>query len=99
MSAIAGHEPSIYGLRWGGQTRFAVLDVDKNSKYRSDLELAKLQERLAAVGLTATVYRSSDSGGWHLYIFFDEWADSGDTNQLLSTWLKAQGYEIRGGER
>jgi hypothetical protein len=97
LSAIAGHEPSIYGLRWGGQTRFAVLDVDKNSKYRSDLELAKLQERLAAVGLTATVYRSSDSGGWHLYIFFDEWADSGDTNQLLSTWLKAQGYEIRGG--
>jgi hypothetical protein len=97
LSAVAGTEPSIYGLRWGERTRFAVLDIDKNSKYRSDLELAKLQERLAAVGLSATMYRSSDSGGWHLYIFLDDWADSGEVNEDLSGWLRALGYEIRGG--
>jgi len=97
LSAIAGTEQSIYGLRWGERTRFAVLDIDKNSQYRSDRELAKLRERLAAVGLIATAYRSSDSGGWHLYIFFDEWADSGEVNEHLGTWLRAQGYDIRGG--
>lgn len=97
LSAVAGNEPSIYGLRWGEQTRFAVLDIDKNSKYRSDLELAKLQERLAAVGLTVTVYRSSNSGGWHLYIFLDDWADSREVNEYLNTWLRARDYEVRGG--
>jgi hypothetical protein len=97
LSAVAGTEPSIYGLRWDKQTRFAVLDIDKNSKYRTEQELAKLQEQLAAVGLSATVYRSSESGGWHLYNFLDDWADSGEVNQFLSAWLKARGYEIRGG--
>ncbi len=97
LAAVAGSESSIYGLRWAERTRFAVLDIDKNSKYRSDLELAKLQERLAAVGLTAKIYRSSDSSGWHLYLFLDDWADSGEVNEHLSTWLRLQGYEIRGG--
>lgn len=97
LNAIDGKESGIWGTRWGDETRFAVLDVDKNSKYRSDLELAKLQEKLAAVGLIATPYRSSESGGWHLYIFFDEWARSDEVRQYLADWLKAQGYEIRNG--
>ena len=98
LNAIDGKESGIWGARWGEQTQFAVLDIDKDSKYRSDLvELANLQEKLAAVGLTATPYRSSESGGWHLYLFFDDWAPTNEVNQTLATWLRAIGYEIRNG--
>lgn len=97
LKAIDGQEAGIWGARWGEQTLFAVLDIDKESKYRSDLELAKLQDKLFAVGLTATPYRSSESGGWHLYVFFDDWANSEEVRRYLADWLRAQGYEIRNG--
>lgn len=98
LSAVAGAEASVWGLRWGKQTRFAVFDLDQASKYHSDLELAKLQERLAAVDLRATVYRSSESGGWHIYLFFQDWTDCNDVQEALKAWLYSQGYEIRNGE-
>lgn len=97
LKAIDGQESGIWGARWGEQTCFAVLDIDKDSKYRSNLELAKLQEKLTAVGLTATPYKSSESGGWHLYLFFDDWANSEDVRRYLADWLRAHGYEIRNG--
>ncbi|MGH2506322.1 MAG: hypothetical protein ACRDHZ_02750 [Ktedonobacteraceae bacterium] len=97
LAAVAGAEPSIYGLKWGEKTRFAVLDIDKGSKYRSDIELAELKKTLAAVGLTGKIYRSSESGGWHLYIFFADWARSAEVNETLGRWLRASGYAIRGG--
>ncbi len=97
LNAIDGKESGIWGARWGDQTQFAVLDIDKDSKYRSDLELAKLQQNFAAVGLTVTPYRSSESGGWHVYLFFDDWAPTNEVNQTLATWLRAIGYEIRNG--
>lgn len=85
------------GCYWDEQTHHAVLDVDAQSKYHSAQELAKLQERLAAVGLTATPYRSSESGGWHLYIFFDDWAECSEVENTIKAWLKLQGYEIKSG--
>lgn len=97
LAAIAGQEPSLYGLRWAEQTRFAVLDVDAGSKYHNAQELGKLQEQLAAVGLTATPYRSSESGGWHLYIFFDDWAECSEVENTIKAWLKLLRYEIKGG--
>ncbi len=71
------------GCYWAEQTHHAVLDVDAQSKYHNAQELAKLQQKLAAVGLTATPYRSSDSGGWHLYIFFDDWAECSEVENTI----------------
>jgi hypothetical protein len=85
------------GCYWAKETRLAVMDVDQGSKYHSTAELVKLQEKLAAVGLLATPYRSSDSGGWHLYIYLDSWAESSEVEQTLKAWLKLQGYEIKSG--
>jgi hypothetical protein len=85
------------GCYWAEQTHHAVLDIDAGSKYHSAQELAELQEKLAAVGLTATPYRSSESGGWHLYIFFDAWAERSEVENSLKAWLKFQGYEIKSG--
>ncbi|MFX7969153.1 hypothetical protein ABTK45_19870, partial [Acinetobacter baumannii] len=83
------------GCYWAEQTHHAVLDIDAGSKYHSVQELAKLREKLAAVGLTATPYRSSESGGWHLYIFLDDWANSDEVENSLKAWLKFHGYEIK----
>jgi hypothetical protein len=85
------------GCYWAEQTHHAVLDIDAGSKYHSVQELAKLREKLAAVGLTATPYRSSESGGWHLYIFLDDWANSDEVENSLKAWLKFHGYEIKSG--
>ena len=85
------------GCYFGAQTRFAVLDVDQGSKYHDPAELVELAGKLAAIGLTVTPYQSSDSGGWHLYLFLDDWADSEEVSQTLRKWLKLKGYEIKGG--
>lgn len=85
------------GCYWSEQTHHAVLDIDAQSKYHSAQELAKLQEKLAAVGLMAMPYRSSESGGWHLYIFFDDWAECSEVENTIKAWLKLQGYEIKSG--
>ena len=97
LAAIDGKKSEIYGLKFGDETRFAVLDIDKNSQYRNALELGNLQAKLAAVGLIAKPYRSSESGGWHLYIFFEEWANRDQVQRCLSDWLRALSYEIRNG--
>ncbi len=88
----------IRGCHWGPQTRFAVLDIDAGSKYHNAQELGKLQENLGAVGLIGTLYRSSESGGWHLYLFFDDWAASDELEKTIKTYLKAKKYEIRSGQ-
>lgn len=85
------------GCYWSHRTRFAVFDVDQESKYHTATELEQLSENLAAIGLTPTLYQSSDSTGWHVYLFFDDWEDSEEVNQSLKRWLKAQGYEIKSG--
>jgi hypothetical protein len=87
----------MWGARWGKQTRFAVLDIDPGSKYQNVQALTKLVGELATVRLTATLYQSSSRGGWHAYLFFEEWQDSKQVEETLKTWLRANGYEIRNG--
>ena len=86
------------GCYWAHKTRHAVLDLDIDSRYHNAAELQKLQAHLAAVGLAAVNFQSSHSGGWHLYLPFDEWAESDEVKQTLKTWLKSLGYEIVGGQ-
>jgi hypothetical protein len=74
------------------------LDIDAESKYHQAAELQKLQEKLAAVGLCTKPYQSSNSGGWHLYLFLDNWEESSQVEQTLKSWLKWQGYSIECGQ-
>lgn len=85
------------GYAWAHKTRFAVLDIDPGSRYQTVHELQKVTNLLAAVGLTATPYQSSSRGGWHIYLFFENWADSDEVKNILKAWLKAHGYKIKGG--
>ena len=96
--AIADKETNLWGLRWAEQTRFAVLDIDKNSKYHNIQELEQLQKVLVEIRLAATLYQSSESTGWHLYIPFVDWMNSKDVEKTLKDWLKTKGYDIRCGQ-
>lgn len=99
LSAVAGKEADCFGLRWGEQTRFAVLDIDsRTSQYYNGAKLAELLARLAEVGLKANIYQSSASQGWHLYLPFDQPEQSDEVERTLKRWLKAQGYQIINGQ-
>ena len=85
------------GLYWGNETRHGVLDIDKDSKYHNALELQELVRKFAAVGLPLVPYQSSDTGGWHLYYFFEDWAQSSEVETTIRAYLKAHSYTISGG--
>ncbi|MBX9723289.1 MAG: hypothetical protein K2X81_17935 [Candidatus Obscuribacterales bacterium] len=97
--AISGQCDTFYGAFWGDRTEFAVIDIDsKNSRYYNKEALGKILAELAAVGLSANLYQSSDSKGWHLYIPFEEKENSSEVEQTLKRWLKALGYVIVSGQ-
>lgn len=85
------------GCYWGEHTKFGVLDIDQGSRYHTSESLQALNRKFRSVGLELVPYQSSDSGGWHLYFFFDEWALSDEVCSLIKRWLKAGGYEIKSG--
>ncbi len=99
LKAIACAHPKYYiGYRAGKSTRFAVLDIDAKSKYHNKRYLYKLLQVLVNAGLTkSSLYRSSDSGGWHLYIFFDEPISSADLRRQLVKLLTLHDFDIAKG--
>jgi len=86
------------GCHWAEKTRFAVLDIDELSQYHNQESLAAIAQALRSIGLNFTLYRSSDGGGWHLYLPFDAWEKSKDVENTLKQWLKSLGYELKGGQ-
>ncbi len=99
LKAIACAHPRFFlGCRAGRATRFGVLDIDANSRYHDPTQLKKIQDALAAAGIKKTVlYRSSRSGGWHLYIFFGEPISSRDLQNQLAGLLSLNGFKIAKG--
>jgi len=99
LKAISSPCSTLVGCRWGELSRFAVFDIDASSKYHNELGLARIKHALANVGLTKPVfYRSSLSGGWHIYLFFSDWIEAEDLQEIFRTWLKTEGFEIRQGQ-
>ena len=98
-AAISAECDTFYGAFWGDETQFAVLDIDKDSKYHNAQELQRLRDNLAAVGLPGSVpFQSSHSTGWHLYVPFFDPVPSKEVEQALKAWLKSNGYDIRCGQ-
>jgi len=98
-AAISTECDTFYGALWADETRFAVLDIDEDSKYHNAHELQRLRANLATVGLSGNMlFQSSKSNGWHLYIPFFDLTPSKGVEQALKTWLKKLGYDIRGGQ-
>ena len=85
------------GCYWGAETRHGVIDIDIDSRYHNAQELTKLVYKFASVGHILTPYQSSNSGGWHLYYFLDDWAPSSEIEKTIKEWLKALGYVLQSG--
>ncbi len=99
LKAISLQNEKYYiGSRAGIKTQYAVFDIDTESKYHSKDELDRLLQTLAQAGLNrSSLYRSSFSGGWHLYIFFDEPIPSKSLYQQLVKLLKLSNFDVAKG--
>lgn len=98
-AAACVHPHSYLGVRFGKTTRYALFDIDAKSKYHTKSELKKLISTITGAGLMApSIYQSSNSGGWHLYIFFDEPMASKELRRELVKFLQLNGYQIGKGQ-
>lgn len=100
LKAIACIHPKFFiGCRSAKSSRFAVLDIDEKSQYHNGVALKKLLQVLSDAGLgCSSLYRSSYSGGWHLYIFFDEPVNSADLRKQLLKVLVLNDFQIAKGQ-
>lgn len=96
--AISCLHYNFIGTRWDKETRHAVIDIDSSSQYHNKAGLKRLLAVLEAAGLpNAVPYQSSDSGGWHVYIFFAEPVSSRKIRDYLRKLLVLKGFTIKQG--
>ena len=89
---------TMIGVRFGNQTRYALIDIDACGDYHTPQGLNRIQEALEPIGLVRTVpIRSSWSGGWHLYIPLPEAVSTFSLACTLKHALEAQGVTVQPG--
>ncbi len=100
LKAIAcAHPKYLIGCRAGKATQFAVLDIDHQSRYHNKKALDKILGILDLAGLSkSSLYRSSYSEGWHLYIFFGEPIHSGELRRLLGELFSLNDIRVSKGQ-
>lgn len=82
-SGTSQRGPHLLALRFTDRTRFGALDLDAASPYRTLATFAALETAASARGLRLTLCRSSLSGGWHVYLWADDFVASADMHTLL----------------
>jgi hypothetical protein len=92
---------SLYGVRPGATTAYALLDLDYGSPYhprRDPLALQRICDALEPLGLLAHLtLTSSDSKGLHLYFPCAEPMPSWQLALAVSTLLENAGFKIMSG--
>ncbi len=90
------------GLRFGGQTKFGCLDLDKNSRNNplvNPKRYRKLLKTLRKIGIKQTILiRSSSNRGVHLFFFLPEEVNSFDLACALFRVLSENCFEIKAGQ-
>lgn len=93
---------SLYGVRFGSETSYAVLDIDAGSAYhprRDPFAISTLVQSLELIGLSSYVgITSSSSGGLHLYFPFDRPQSSWKIAIALASTLEAAGFKVYPGQ-
>lgn len=99
LKAISCVHPKCFlGTRASKASRYAVLDIDAGSKYHSLQGLNSITALLTKAGIDQTnLYRSSESNGWHLYIFFDSPISSRDLREQLVQLFQLHDFEVAKG--
>jgi len=100
LKAVACAHPRYFlGCRAGKSTRFAVLDIDVGSRHHNKQSLQKLLKVLSDANLPhSSLFRSSTSGGWHLYLFFDEPVNSATLREQLAKLLVLHDFQVTKGQ-
>src|ERR1700733_2845402 len=96
LKAIACVHPKFYlGARCGKASKYAVLDIDAGSRYHTKEGYAKIAALLEKAGIEEhNLYRSSDSGGWHIYIFFDAPVSTRDLYRQLHQLFTLHDFDV-----
>lgn len=91
----------LYGVRFGAQTNYCLLDVDKGSPYHPSHDpfaIARMVAALEPLGLVSYIAcTSSYSGGLHLYFPFDTAQSSWKLAIAVTVLLESAGFGIKPG--
>ena len=100
LKAIAGANLKYFvGTRSGKASKYAVLDIDTHSPYHNKDGYKKIVALLGKAGIEEhNLYQSSDSGGWHIYIFFDAPVSSRDLYRQLQQLFMLHDFEVAKGK-
>ena len=92
----------LYGVRFGKQTDYLMLDIDMGSLYhphRDRLAIPRLLAALEPLGLVeAIAVTSSYSGGIHLYLPFQPAQETWAIAQVVATLLANAGFKLKPGQ-
>jgi hypothetical protein len=92
----------LIGLSFGKITRYAILDIDRQSKYHPELNQAAFKALLGLyedIGITRHIsLRSSNSGGLHIYFVFEEALPTFKLAQTLRLTAVCGGFEVKDGQ-
>lgn len=100
LKAVACVHPKYFiGTRAGKASKYAVLDIDEGSPYHNASGFAKISALLQKAGIEGfNLYRSSHSGGWHIYIFFDAPVSSRDLYKQLHKLFALHDFDVEKGK-
>lgn len=92
----------LYGVRFGAETNYCLLDIDINSLYHpkhDPLAIARIAAALEPLGLVSYIAcTSSYSGGLHLYFPFQETQSSWQLAIALACLLENAGFKLQPGQ-
>lgn len=98
-AAACAHPKYFIGTRAGKSSKYAVLDIDNGSPYHNASGFAKISALLQKAGIEGfNLYRSSHSGGWHIYIFFDAPVSSRDLHKQLYKLFALHDFAVEKGK-
>ncbi|NJR64818.1 MAG: hypothetical protein HC772_05025 [Leptolyngbyaceae cyanobacterium CRU_2_3] len=92
----------LFGVRFGSQTHYCLLDIDWGSVYhpqQDSFAIARILVALEEIGLTAHIAcTSSYSGGLHLYFPFSDPQNSWELAAAVTTQLGNAGFCVKPGQ-
>ncbi|MCY7284268.1 MAG: hypothetical protein LH679_12715 [Cyanobacteria bacterium CAN_BIN43] len=92
----------LIGLRFGNQTRYCLIDIDRGSEYHPANNSSKFKDVLAAlenIGLCRSIFiTSSSSDGIHVYYFLPELLPTFGLASAIKFALEDTGLQLRCGQ-
>ncbi|MEP1079632.1 hypothetical protein NDI52_29930 [Leptolyngbya sp. PL-A3] len=92
----------LYGVRFGKETHYALLDIDINSTYhpkRDPFAIGRILESLEELGIThSLILSSSYSGGIHIYLPFAQAQKCSSLAMAIETLVELKGFKVASGQ-